>query len=86
MTSRNKNGRYSVGTLYGRLVTEKMVRIKTVWLDRFWMKKWSGWTSIYQLNMVQPDQFWLLKVVRPDQNWSGVMTTLKSYNMGVYSN
>ena len=39
-----------------------------------------------QLNMVWPDQFWLLKVVWPDQNWSGVMMTLKSYNMGVYTN
>ena len=49
-------------------------------------ENWSSWTNICQLNMVQPDQFWLVKVVRPDQNWSGVMTMLKSHNMGVYTN
>ena len=29
-----------------RPVTEKMVRVKTVWPDQFWMKKWSGWTIL----------------------------------------
>ena len=42
--------------------------------------------EMVRIKMVRPDQFWILKVVRPDQNWSGVMMTLKSYNMGVYTN
>ena len=39
-------------------ITEKLVQVKTVWPDRFWMKKWSGWTIFGQLKMVRPDRFW----------------------------
>ena len=49
-------------------------------------EKWSGRINICQLNMVRLDQFWLLKVVWPDQNLSSVMMMLKSYSMGVYTN
>ena len=36
------------------------------------VKKWSGRTILSRLNLVQADQFWLPKLVRPNQKWSGL--------------
>jgi len=35
------------------------------------VQKWSGGTTFVRLNLVCPDQIWQLKMVRPDQKWSG---------------